>query len=65
MTFRSLLFAFHPQILLQPFVYIQQIPGKNIRAKLSIAFNHWMNIPMVKLKAIGEVVQMLHNSSLL
>ncbi|XP_055307370.1 terpene synthase isoform X2 [Sitodiplosis mosellana] len=53
------------QILLQPFTYIKDLPGKNIRSKLSIAFNHWMNIPLEKLKAIGEIVQMLHNSSLL
>lgn len=53
------------EILLQPFVYIQQIPGKKIRAKLALAFNHWLNIPMEKLSAIGEIVQMLHNSSLL
>lgn len=46
-------------------MYIQQIPGKNVRSKLSIAFNHWMNIPLEKLKLIGEIVQMLHNSSLL
>ncbi|XP_037044778.1 geranylgeranyl pyrophosphate synthase isoform X2 [Bradysia coprophila] len=52
-------------ILLQPFVYIQQIPGKNVRAKLAIAFNYWLNIPDDKLKKIGEIVQMLHNSSLL
>lgn len=53
------------QILLQTYTYIQELPGKNIRSKLSIAFNYWMNIPIEKLKAIGEIVQMLHNSSLL
>jgi len=53
------------ELLLQPFTYIQQIPGKKVRAKLAIAFNHWLNIPQEKLKAIGEIVQMLHNSSLL
>ncbi|XP_055913833.1 terpene synthase isoform X1 [Eupeodes corollae] len=55
----------HDEILLQPFVYIQQIPGKQIRSKLARAFNHWLNIPMDKLHIIGEIVQMLHNSSLL
>lgn len=53
------------QILLQPFVYIQQIPGKNVRTKLALAFNHWLDIPQEKLQRIGEIVQMLHNSSLL
>lgn len=53
------------EILLQPFVYIQQIPGKQIRSKLALAFNHWLEIPLEKLNLIGEIVQMLHNSSLL
>lgn len=52
-------------ILLEPFAYIQQIPGKQFRAKMALAFNHWLNIPDEKLTAIGEVVQMMHNSSLL
>ncbi|KXJ75285.1 hypothetical protein RP20_CCG012002 [Aedes albopictus] len=52
-------------ILLEPFAYIQQIPGKQFRAKMALAFNHWLNIPEEKLAAIGEVVQMMHNSSLL
>ncbi|CAO1304618.1 unnamed protein product [Diamesa hyperborea] len=51
--------------LLQPFVYIQQIPGKQVRSKLGLAFNHWLNVPLEKLSAISEIVQMLHNSSLL
>lgn len=53
------------QILLQPFAYIQQIPGKQFRSELALAFNHWLNIPAEKLHQIGEIVQMLHNSSLL
>uniref|UniRef100_A0A336LC35 CSON008509 protein n=1 Tax=Culicoides sonorensis TaxID=179676 RepID=A0A336LC35_CULSO len=53
------------EILLLPFVYIQQIPGKQIRKQLALAFNHWLKIPIEKLQAISEIVQMLHNSSLL
>ncbi|XP_018802072.1 PREDICTED: geranylgeranyl pyrophosphate synthase isoform X2 [Bactrocera latifrons] len=53
------------EILLQPFAYIQQIPGKQFRSELALAFNHWLNIPAEKLHQIGEIVQMLHNSSLL
>ena len=30
-----------------------------------VAFNHWMKIPEDKVIQIGEIVQMLHNSSLL
>jgi len=53
------------QKLLQPFTYIMQVPGKQIRAKLSHAFNYWLNVPSDKLAIIGDIVQMLHNSSLL
>lgn len=51
--------------LLLPFSYIQQVPGKQIRGKLLLAFNYWLKISEDKLKAVGEIVQMLHNSSLL
>lgn len=51
--------------LLQPFTYILQVPGKQIRAKLAHAFNYWLNIAADKLVVVGDIVQMLHNSSLL
>lgn len=53
------------QKLLEPYAYITQIPGKNIRTKLARAFNYWLNIPEDKLEKIEEVIQMLHNASLL
>uniref|UniRef100_A0A0B6ZPU4 Geranylgeranyl pyrophosphate synthase n=1 Tax=Arion vulgaris TaxID=1028688 RepID=A0A0B6ZPU4_9EUPU len=55
----------HEQILLAPYRYICQIPGKQIRTKLSFAFNHWLEIPEEKMKIISEVIQMLHNASLI
>ncbi|CAG9822663.1 unnamed protein product [Phaedon cochleariae] len=51
--------------LLEPFSYILQVPGKNIRSKLARAFNHWLQIPEEKLIHIMDVIQILHNSSLL
>lgn len=51
--------------LLQPFSYILQVPGKQIRAKLAHAFNFWLDIPAEKLQCVGDIVQMLHNASLL
>lgn len=51
--------------LLQPYDYLVQVPGKQIRGKLLASFNQWLEIPAAKLEAIGEVVQMLHNASLL
>ncbi|OWF50319.1 geranylgeranyl pyrophosphate synthase-like [Mizuhopecten yessoensis] len=53
------------QVLLEPYKYICQIPGKKIRSKLAEAFDHWLNIPPEKLAIIGEATQMLHNASLL
>ncbi|XP_013384372.1 geranylgeranyl pyrophosphate synthase-like [Lingula anatina] len=53
------------QILLEPYEYILQIPGKNVRTKLATAFNHWLHVPKEKLEIISEVTQMLHNASLL
>ncbi|XP_013139133.1 PREDICTED: geranylgeranyl pyrophosphate synthase [Papilio polytes] len=51
--------------ILMPYTYILQVPGKQIRKKLSLAFNYWLRVSDDKLRAIGEIVQMLHNSSLL
>ncbi|GLV42038.1 quemao [Carabus blaptoides fortunei] len=51
--------------LLQPFTYVLQVPGKQIRAKLAHAFNMWLKISDDKLHAVGDIIQMLHNSSLL
>lgn len=53
------------EILLQPFTYIIQVPGKQIRAKLANAFNYWFKIPQDKLRAVGEILQLFHTSSLL
>ncbi|RVE45823.1 hypothetical protein evm_009504 [Chilo suppressalis] len=51
--------------VLLPYTYIQQVPGKQIRSKLTSAFNYWLKVSDEKLHAIGEIIQMLHNSSLL
>lgn len=49
----------------QPYTYIKELPGKNIRQKLTAAFNYWMNIPPETLDAISDIIQMLHNASLM
>ncbi|XP_071452072.1 terpene synthase [Hetaerina americana] len=51
--------------LLQPFTYIVSVPGKNVRTKLAHAFNYWLKIPDDKMVIVPEIVQMLHNASLL
>jgi len=53
------------RVLLEPFEYVCKIPGKKIRTKLIQAFNSWLQIPEDKLGQIGEVVEMLHNASLM
>jgi geranylgeranyl diphosphate synthase type 3 len=53
------------QSLLQPFVHIARIPGKKVRSKLCQALNNWMHIPEEKLRQIEDVLEMLHNASLL
>ena len=52
-------------MLLQPFHYICQTPGKQIRPKLAQSFNYWMKVPAEKLRQIEQIVEMLHNASLL
>ncbi|KAK1118956.1 Geranylgeranyl pyrophosphate synthase, variant 2 [Melipona bicolor] len=53
------------EMLLEPFSYILQVPGKQIRNKLTHAFNYWLKVPEDKLHAVGDVIQLLHTSSLL
>lgn len=51
--------------LLAPFDYITSMPGKQIRGQLAMAFNIWLKIGSKELSEIMEIVQMLHNASLL
>eukprot|EP00088_Acartia_fossae_P001363 TRINITY_DN10527_c0_g1_i2.p1 TRINITY_DN10527_c0_g1~~TRINITY_DN10527_c0_g1_i2.p1 ORF type:complete len:336 (-),score=61.34 TRINITY_DN10527_c0_g1_i2:720-1703(-) len=52
-------------LLLEPYSHILSVPGKDIRGKLMAGFNQWLKIPEEKLTQIREIVQMLHNASLL
>ncbi|OWZ51895.1 geranylgeranyl diphosphate synthase, type III [Cryptococcus neoformans] len=52
-------------ILMEPYIYISQNPGKEIRSKLIDAFNQWLEVDKDDLKVITKVVRMLHNASLL
>lgn len=52
-------------LLLEPYTHLLTVQGKNIRRKLISGFNTWMNVDPGKLMAIGDIVQMLHNASLL
>ncbi|KAA3675306.1 uncharacterized protein DEA37_0010827 [Paragonimus westermani] len=52
-------------ILLEPYNYLARNMGKELRRELITAFNHWLHVPADSLKIIAEVVQMLHNASLM
>ncbi|KAI9011020.1 isoprenoid synthase domain-containing protein [Gaertneriomyces semiglobifer] len=53
------------KVLLEPYLYLTQNPGKEIRSKLVEAFGIWLQVPDDKLRVIREVVEMLHTASLL
>lgn len=50
---------------MEPYAYISQNPGKEIRSKLIDAFNLWLEVDKDDLVVITKVVRMLHNASLL
>jgi geranylgeranyl diphosphate synthase type 3 len=52
-------------VLLEPWQYILNVPGKNVRGKLVAAFNTWLQVDANKVAAITEIVRMLHTASLL
>ncbi|KAI9495705.1 geranylgeranyl pyrophosphate synthase [Zychaea mexicana] len=57
--------SYDDAILLEPYQYLCDHPGKDIRAKLIAAFDAWLQVPSDKLKVITNVVQMLHTASLM
>ena len=50
---------------MKPYTHLLERPGKNIRNTLLNAFNDWLQVPEKPLNIICEVIQMLHNASLL
>ncbi|KAH8426229.1 FPP/GGPP synthase family protein [Aspergillus melleus] len=53
------------RILMGPYDYMLQHPGKDIRRQLINAFNVWLKVPPESLVIINKVVAMLHTASLL
>ncbi|KAJ5135477.1 uncharacterized protein N7515_004755 [Penicillium bovifimosum] len=53
------------KILMGPYDYVHEHPGKDIRRQLINAFNAWLQVPPASLAIITKVVTMLHTSSLL
>lgn len=53
------------RIVLGPFDYLYDHPGKDIRRQFIAAFNAWLKVPEESLAIITKVVGMLHTASLL
>ncbi|PYI06883.1 terpenoid synthase [Aspergillus sclerotiicarbonarius CBS 121057] len=53
------------RIVLGPYDYMLQHPGKDIRRQLINAFDVWLKVPPESLEIITKVVAMLHTASLL
>ena len=52
-------------IVMGPYEYLLNSPGKDIRKQLIEAFNAWLKVPAESLAIITNVVGMLHTASLL
>lgn len=53
------------RIVMGPYEYLLNSPGKDIRKQLIEAFNAWLKVPPESLAIITNVVGMLHTASLL
>lgn len=51
--------------LLAPCEYIKSLPSKGIRSSLIDALNVWLQVPEKKLVIIKNIIEVLHNSSLI
>ncbi|KIJ51381.1 hypothetical protein M422DRAFT_58906 [Sphaerobolus stellatus SS14] len=55
----------HEAAILEPYTYLTQTSGKEIRKKMIEAFNLWLKVPEETVSIIGSVVSMLHSASLM
>ena len=53
------------KIVMGPYDYLQEHPGKDVRRQLIQAFDSWLQVPPDSLAIITRVVTMLHTASLL
>lgn len=51
--------------LLEPYMYLADKSGKQVRSALIRSFNYWLRVPPEAMAKIEDIVQMLHNASLL
>eukprot|EP01112_Ceratiomyxa_fruticulosa_P012036 TRINITY_DN3313_c0_g2_i1.p1 TRINITY_DN3313_c0_g2~~TRINITY_DN3313_c0_g2_i1.p1 ORF type:complete len:293 (-),score=54.31 TRINITY_DN3313_c0_g2_i1:145-1023(-) len=57
--------TFMDKQLLEPYTYLSEVPGKEVRSHLISSFNKWLGLNKDIMLKIREIVQMLHNASLL
>ncbi|KAL4954848.1 isoprenoid synthase domain-containing protein [Aspergillus filifer] len=53
------------EIIMGPYDYMLQHPGKDLRRQMINAFNAWLKVPPESLAIITKVIAMLHTASLL
>ena len=63
--FSSIAYLPSSQAILEPFTHIAAVPGKDFRGQMIESFNTWLDVPADKLHTISQVINMLHNASLL
>lgn len=53
------------RLLLEPYAYMCEMPGKNVRRRMVDAFQLWLHTPEHAVAEIKTIVDELHNASLL
>lgn len=56
---------FEPQVIRAPARYVESLPGKKIRDKAANALNIWLQVNQDDLDQIRQVINLLHNASLI
>jgi geranylgeranyl pyrophosphate synthase len=56
---------FDSSVLMAPIKYIKSMPSKNLRTQMIDCFNLWLNVPGPTMAIIKEVIDSLHQSSLI
>lgn len=54
-----------PAELMEPFAYLCQLSGKDIRSRMVDAYNVWLQVEPSVMDLVKKVITMLHNGSLL
>ncbi|KUL85185.1 hypothetical protein ZTR_06220 [Talaromyces verruculosus] len=53
------------EVIEAPYTYVKSLPSKGVRQRAMHAINTWLQVPMAKMKLIEDVVERIHNSSLM